>query len=132
MKRPSIIVFDSDTASLLMIEEALVFEGYAVRACHTFAELGALVRQHRPGVIIMEHPSLHTLAEPLLLAPLSNDPETANIPVIFTTTNYHPTRSTTAHLHERVYSVLTKPFDLDELYGAVARALGAGPASPGT
>ena len=130
MKRPDIVVFDSDTASLLLIEEALVFEGYTVLVCHTFADLGAFVRRHRPRLIIAEHRFNQPMTAPPPISVFMNDQEAANIPIIYTTTNHQNAPSNTPHLREQTYTVLVKPFDLDDLYRAVARALGADPASP--
>jgi len=117
------IVYIEDNASnRALVERFFAREGATeLRAVASAAEGGALVRAHRPDLVLLD---LHLPDRPgeELLAELRGDPATAGIPVIVISADATP-----GHVERLrragVAAYLTKPIDLGLLADAVQRVL---------
>jgi len=112
----SVLVVDDDSGIRDALAECLESEGYRVTTAQHGAEALERLRDHRPGVIVVD------LLMPVMngyqfLAALRADPALASIPVLLMT-------GTTARAdapHPAVDALLPKPFELEDLLGVVRR-----------
>jgi CheY-like chemotaxis protein len=121
------------SARLVVADDAAAVRGLlgAALAAYTVLEAArgdealALVRRARPDLVVLDVqlPGLDGLA---VARALAADPATAAIPVVLCS-GAGPAVAAAAGRAAGVVAFLPKPFDLRELLGAVARALGAPP-----
>ncbi len=114
-ERPILLVED-DAAIRETVTECLEAEGYGVRALSHGGEALEWLRRERPGLVILD------LVMPVMngaevLERLRADPALRDLPVVLMTAAL-PTPRTPLPAAE---TVLTKPFELDQLLAAVAR-----------
>jgi CheY-like chemotaxis protein len=118
---PPILVVDDDPAILAVVSEALDLEGYAVRTAKNGADALALVAEDRPALVLLDMrlPVLdgwgfaralktHGIALPILVMTAAQD-----------------ARRWAAEIEAEGF--LAKPFELNDLFGAVERLLAAPP-----
>ncbi len=119
-----ILIADDDTAIADLLTQALAEEGY-----ETFKESQSLrvydaVREHQPDLILLDlmMPYLDGRDE-LELLRLSSD--TGRIPVIIVTARTEAKQEEEEYKKLGVVTIVTKPFDLNQLVRLVKRTLGA-------
>ena len=114
-QRPGVLVVDDDAALRALLVDALADEGYEARAVEGGGTALSLLRQWTPGVIVLDLRLRDMDGAALLTALRAGD--FGAIPVVVLTA-----RAMTDLEAARLDSpVLTKPFNLDELFETVAR-----------
>ena len=118
-----LVVADDDDAVRALLGAALA--AYTVFPAARGDDALALVRRERPDLVVLDvqMPGLDGLA---VARALGADPATAAIPVVLCS-GAGPVAAAAAGRVAGVVAFLPKPFDLRELLGTVARALGAPP-----
>ncbi|HEX9308693.1 MAG TPA: response regulator [Anaeromyxobacter sp.] len=118
--QPIVLLVDDDDAIRETVSECLCAEGYDVRAfAHGAEALEWLGRGERPSVVVLD------LVMPVmngaeLLARLRATPALRDLPVVLMTAAI----PTPGHPAPAADTILTKPFELDQLLDAVARHVG--------
>jgi len=126
---PRVLVVDDDPAIRDLLREALEDEGYAVWTTDgppATADVGAL----RPDLILLNHRLKSDETGRDAARRLRTDPATAPIPLLLLTAAVAELRPRAPELVALGIDLLFKPFDLDELLAAVARAADRAPAAP--
>lgn len=115
----------NDTAEILMLFEAILTdEGYEV-SLHSYSTRDIdEVKKVMPDLIISDHMPTKDEQGWQFLQKLKMTPETAKIPIIICTTNMKVVRESEGHLAAKGVLVVAKPFDIDELLGAVEELIG--------
>ncbi|HET7036089.1 MAG TPA: response regulator [Thermomicrobiaceae bacterium] len=121
---PLIAVVNDDTAFLTMMNELLSGEGYHTMIWREGDGAYDLVRQHRPGLVILDIRMEHPGTGWQVLELLRLDPETVDIPVIVCSADSRLLREKQERLHGLNCQTLEKPFDLDELLALIRLSLG--------
>jgi CheY-like chemotaxis protein len=126
---PRVLVVDDDPAIRDLLREALEDEGYAVWTTDgppATADVAAL----RPDLILLDHRLKTDETGRDAAQRLRTDPATAPIPLLLLTAAAAELRPRAPELAALGIGLLFKPFDLDELLAAVARAADRAPAAP--
>jgi CheY-like chemotaxis protein len=118
-----IMVVNDSMEFLQLMEELLVGEGYEVSLVETGAGTRAAARQIRPDLLILDV-RLPDMSGFEVLNLLRLDPETQSIPILLCTAAVRDVQAQQEVLQERGVPVLFKPFDLDDLLGAIQEILG--------
>ena len=120
VETPTVLVIEDGPYIGSMVRTALQDEGYRV-VLHASGRGGlAAVKQQRPNVIVLDL-MLPDVDGDDVLRELKKNPETADIPVVVMSAV-----ASTLRPEDRlqVEAVVRKPFDLDELFTAIKRAIG--------
>jgi CheY-like chemotaxis protein len=120
--RAHILVIDDDTEFLDFMTVLLVDEGYSIDTASTIDEWEAKLRGTRPDLLICDLWLANT-PHLALLDRLAAIPDTDAIPIVLCTGAVHELDDATARLAGRPLSILTKPFDLDQLFACLDRLL---------
>jgi CheY-like chemotaxis protein len=127
MKRPFIVVTNTDLSFLEMIREFLEDEGYAVEIVEEEDQAFELIKERQPALVILELLILDPERGLMVLNKMRLDPQTTHIPVIIASTATQLVRDNEAHLRAKRCDILLKPFDLEELLTMVSTHAPLGP-----
>ena len=116
---PLVLVIEDGPYIGEMVRTALEDEGYRVRLHTTGRDGIAAARRDRPGAIVLDL-MLPDLDGQEVLRALKDDPITRAIPVIVMSA---VAASLKADERRDVEAVIRKPFELEDLFRALARAL---------
>ena len=126
--QPHILAVNDSADVLALFDDLLSEEGYRVSTMsvltHDLAEIAAL----RPDLIILDYMWSTSDDSWSLLQMLRMDPRSRAIPIILCTGAIRQVEPPTARLREMDVTVVPMPFDIDELLGVAADALGQTPA----
>ncbi len=122
---PKKILVINDTQEILQLfAEILIGEGYEV-ALHSYSTRDIeVVKRAAPDLIISDHPPTEEKQAWQFLQKLKMTRETANIPVVLCTTNSKTIIEGEGHLAAKGVVVVLKPFDIEDLIGAVQTQIG--------
>ncbi len=130
---PKLIMVVNDTQEILdMFRDLLAEEGYEV-SLHAYGkrEIQEVIRI-APDLIISDWPPLEReMYGWQFLQMLKMNRTTARIPVVVCTTNLRAIQDNQAWMASKGIRVVSKPFDVDELYMAIKSMIGQ-PNEPGT
>ena len=120
--RPTVIVVDDETVLVDLICELLGDEGILAGRCRAGPHAYACIRAMLPRVVILDlqMPDTDGIA---LFEQLQADPLTRPISVIFFTAHGEILRTRLPQYQAMGVELVTKPFDLAQLIGAVQRML---------
>jgi CheY-like chemotaxis protein len=118
-----ILVADDERAIADLIAQTLTAEGYDAHRTLESLRFFDAVREHQPHLILLDlmMPYLNGRDELRLLA---MNEDTAHIPVIVVTADTEAKREEDALRKYNVVTVVTKPFDLDNLIRLVKDTIG--------
>jgi len=128
---PVAAVFNTSPDTIEMLLRVLGLAGFAVVSEFTYdiregrTDLEAFMRQHRPNVIVYDIAPPYQENYQLFLH-LRSTPALRDCPIVITTTNAAHVQQLVGKAH-RVYEVVGKPFDLDEIVQAVKEAVRSRP-----
>lgn len=128
--RGLILILDGRPEIRELLCEVLEMAGYQVQALATLPTHPREIERFRPAVVILDHfrgaesPGLRFLRQ------LRSDPATRALPVLLCTAALAEVRQWERELAALCVAVIPRPFALDELIGAVRRAVGSEAASP--
>ena len=118
-QEPSLLVIDDDDDVVSLVSRALENDGWRVTTCQDAAQAHAQVKEEQPTVVLLDI-ALDTPGRGWsLLQHLRDDPATRNVPVIVFSSQLAQLEEREAWLLDQRISVLSKPFELDDLYDAV-------------
>ena len=118
-----ILLADDDASLRLVLSQALAKEGYSVRATSNVATLGKWVREGEGDLVVSD---VYMGEESLFDALPGLRAARPQLPVIVMSAQSTVLTALSA-AGAGAYDYLPKPFDLDDLVGAVRRALGVKP-----
>ena len=118
----TILVIEDDPSVRTLLDKALRAKGYAVVTCDDGLEGLTMLERTRPDLIIVDimMPRLDGMT---FVRAIKGHEATKPIPVVFLTSNNDP-RTMIQGINLGAKHYITKPFQLDELLGKVAKALG--------
>ena len=124
-----VLVINDDPAILEVFRALLEDEGYEVvldtlRTGHLQTQYARLVEE-RPDVVVLDFVVLGEQVCWQFLQLIKMQPATARIPIIVCTAAVDLVKELGAHLTKMRVEVVLKPFEIDHLYDAIARALAA-------
>jgi two-component system nitrogen regulation response regulator GlnG len=119
----NILLADDDSSLRFVLSQALTKEGYGVRATGNVATLAKWVREGEGDVVVSD---VFMGDESVFDALPSLRAQRPNLPIIVMSAQSNVMTALTA-AGVGAHEYLPKPFDLDDLMGAVRRALSAGP-----
>ncbi len=123
MSPPLIAVVEDDQAVRDLLSSCLEDEGYHIRTCSTSADAVACITRELPSLVILDL-WIETRASGWeVCGALARNPTTATIPIIICTGVSPALREQPAHIQPQYLAFLDKPFDIDDLRGAVEAAL---------
>ncbi len=122
---PKKILVINDTQEILQLfADILTGEGYEV-ALHSYSTRDIeLVKKVAPDLIISDHPPTDEKQAWQFLQKLKMTRETSRIPVVLCTTNSKTIIEGEGHLAAKGVIVVLKPFDIEDLLGAVETQIG--------
>ena len=122
---PKKILVINDTQEILQLfEEILTGEGYEV-VLHSYSTRDVeLVKRVLPDLIISDHPPVDEKQAWQFLQKVKMTRETSHIPIVLCTTNSKVVADGEGHLAAKGVLVVLKPFDIDDLLGAVQAQIG--------
>jgi DNA-binding response OmpR family regulator len=117
-----ILVIEDDASVRLLLDKSLRARGYHVVACDDGLAGLTMLERMVPDLIIVDimMPRLDGMT---FVSAIKGNEGTKPIPVIFLTANNDP-RTMIAGINLGAKHYVTKPFQLDELLGKVAKVLG--------
>jgi CheY-like chemotaxis protein len=119
-----VLLIDDDQSNLDFMQHVMHIEGHELAWAADGEQGLALVRKLRPGLVICDVVMPH-LGGYAVLETLRADPEFARIPVLlFSAAMNDDARA--LGLRRGATEVLAKPFDLEQLRGALRRCLNPG------
>jgi CheY-like chemotaxis protein len=121
-----VAIFNTSEDTIEMLRHLFEYHGFLVVTAFTHAlrdgrtDLEALMRQHRPNVVVYD------IALPYeqnwrLFQHIRSSPACAGVPFVLTTTNTVQVQKV-AGSEEPIHEIVGKPYDLDVLVQAVHRA----------
>ncbi len=118
-----ILAIDNSQAVLDLFRELLEGEGYRV-SIQSYADKDLdAIKELAPDLIILDYMWEAEDGGWSLLQLLQLDPETTAIPIVLCTAAVAEASELEPHLMEKGVRVVLKPFDLDDLLGAIRDAL---------
>ena len=122
-----VLVINDDPAILDVFRALLEDEGYEVvldtlRTGHLQAQYARL-QEKRPDAVVLDFVVLGEQVGWQFLQLIKMQPETARLPIIVCTAAVDLVKELGAHLTKMRVEVVLKPFEIDHLYAAIARAL---------
>lgn len=121
-----IVVANDDIGYLEMMQEVLSEFGHDVSTCLTIDEAYQRIRDFGPQVVIVDLLFPGTKQGIDLITMMRLGRETEHIPVIICSAATKALREMEDHLQAKRLTTLYKPFNLDELVGAIQQAWGSG------
>jgi CheY-like chemotaxis protein len=119
-----VLLIDDDQSNLDFMQHVMHIEGHELAWAADGEQGLALVRKLRPGLVICDVVMPH-LGGYAVLETLRADPEFARIPVLLFSAAMNDDASALG-LRRGATEVLAKPFDLEQLRGALRRCLNPG------
>ncbi|MCA9648548.1 MAG: response regulator [Myxococcales bacterium] len=118
----TILVIEDDPSVRTLLDKALRAKGYVVETCDDGLEGLTKLERTRPDLIIVDimMPRLDGMT---FVRAIKGHEATKPIPVVFLTSNNDP-RTMIQGINLGAKHYITKPFQLDELLGKVAKVLG--------
>jgi two-component system, OmpR family, alkaline phosphatase synthesis response regulator PhoP len=126
----SIMVVDDDQTILALLDEILTPLGYEVHLYTYGAPDLAELRRVHPDLIICDYLVDADDVGADLLAMLRQDPDLATTPLIVCSTVHAHLRTSAGWWDQSGVSIVSKPFDIDDLLCAIQQALAAPGATP--
>ncbi|GEM_PF-2027919 len=127
----TVLVVDDDADFRFLLREALSARGYAVVDVDKNRESIMIGLQHRPHLVLVDILMDQARQGFQAIQEIKSNPQTASLPVLaMTVLAQFEIEHYREELAPLVDGLVFKPFDLEELFGAVALAL-AGRWSPG-
>lgn len=120
-----ILLIDDDEASLDFMRHVMRVDGHELAHAADGDQGLALVQQFRPELIICDVVMPH-LGGYAVLETVRADPQFCKIPVLLFSA-FMTEEARAMALQRGATEVLAKPFDLEQLHGAVGRCLGQRP-----
>ncbi len=122
--KPPLIVAVDDEPSILGVYIAfLEEEGYRVVGCDAKADAVSCVQREQPDVVLLDLCPLTLPQDWAAYQALAEDPTTARIPVILCTTTAPAAIQPPVEVHASSVAILHKPFQIEDLLGAIEIAL---------
>lgn len=118
-----IMIVDRDLDSLDFVTLTLAYAGYQPILCETSSEVGPLVHQEQPNLVILDIYIEHETAGLDVFAALREDTTTAHLPVLFCASDDALLRKVQAICTGRC-EALRKPFRANDLLQKVAALVG--------
>lgn len=116
-----VAVVNDDAAYLQLLQELLSDEGYEVAVFHTVEVAYQEIRGYQPHLLIVDLLFPESKQGVDLISMLWLNGETRNIPIIMASAATMQLKAMEDMLRSKGITVLYKPFDLEELLGAVRR-----------
>jgi CheY-like chemotaxis protein len=126
----SIMVIDNDQNILALLDEILTPAGYEVHLYSYGLPDLAELRRIRPALVICDYLADGDDVGADLLTELRHDPDFATLPVIVCSTAHAYLRARGGWWRQPGVSIVSKPFDIDDLFCAVQHALAPPAAIP--
>lgn len=117
----TIVVLDTDSASAMMLTEALTDVGYKVYYQTKTCLSNEMIECFQPHLLIADLRPMNADTTLLMLDRLRRSPSTYDMPVLVCSTDSRLLHYLEAPLRHFGCSTLTKPCELDELYDSVSR-----------
>jgi len=116
-----LLIIDNDTEVLNMMQEALVYEGFEVKALVDTDHIFRIIDEYQPDLIMIDY-ILDGINGGEVCHDIKVNPQTAHIPVIIVTAYSKVILSLGSY---RSDAFLAKPFGLDEMVKLVNKLLAA-------
>lgn len=123
MRRSTVLVVEADQSIRKLFEDILRMEGYRVRALEQEALGLPRIAAAEPDLLLLEITSATATQTLALIEELRQQPATATLPILLSTTNPLILERYGLGLHQLGCAVLLKPFELDELLRTVSQYL---------
>lgn len=120
-----VLLIDDDRSALDFMRTVMQIEGHELKSAEDGAQGLALARQFNPQLVICDVIMPH-LGGYAVLETLRADPQFAAIPVLLFSAAMNE-QARAIGLRRGATEVLAKPFDLEQLRGAIRRCLGQEP-----
>jgi CheY-like chemotaxis protein len=130
MDTPLIIVINHERVFLDLMHEILSEEGYAVLCWHAEDAPFARLQEAQPRLAIIDINMRYRDAAWAFLERIHNDPTTAHIPVIVCTADIIYVREKAPHLLRFNYTVIEKPFNIEDMLQRVQEMLSPNGVAP--
>ena len=118
-----VAVVEDDTALCELLRDILTDESYAVVCANSGSDALALIRQHRPNVLLLDINLASTIDGWSVVELLRANPTTADLPIIISTAESNFLHDNARKLRVLRCDFLAKPFEIDELLDCVERAI---------
>jgi CheY-like chemotaxis protein len=115
-----LLLIDDDRGIVTIVSEALHHIGWRVTVCKDATKAQQQVAHEQPDVVLLDIYLEAPASGWRVLEALQNDLSTRDVPVIVFSSQVKELEEKEAWLLEQQISVLSKPFELDDLYDAVA------------
>lgn len=129
MRRSKIVVIESDPSIRSFFDEVLHEEGYKVQLIEPQALSAGQLVAASPDLVMLEINSISSAEVLSLLGQLRDQPDTARLPVLLSTTDHMLLGERATELDQLGCEMLLRPFGLDEFLNAVDKSLARGEAS---
>lgn len=126
MTAPLIAIVDNDDAFRALMADALAEEGYRTLLIPGSDSADSLIARARPALVILDLRMERANDGIAVIEALRAHPDTAHVPIILCSADIIYLREHEEALHVAGVETLTKPFDLDALYGCVRALIGSG------
>jgi two-component system cell cycle response regulator len=121
--RRHLVVIDDDRDILEILSELLEETDWRMSGCRRASEAVQFIRDASPDAVLLDLRLGAGLTGWDILAELQGDPATSHIPVILFTADVPSVVDRAMFLEAQGLAVLTKPFDLDDLYDMLEAAV---------
>ncbi|HZT97164.1 MAG TPA: response regulator [Chloroflexota bacterium] len=118
-----VTVVNNDTDFLSLMKEVLADRGWETTVIRESGSAYRLIKEHQPDVLLLDIRMETPESGWNVLELLKLDPETRDIPVVVCSAAALDVRAKEEWLHDRGIDVLVKPFEIDDLYLAVEKAM---------
>lgn len=123
MSGKTVLVVDNDAGALQVVARGLQTRGYSVIKTDRSPDTIILAKSNRPDVILLDllMPDMDGAA---VAASLKEDPQTCDIPIIFTTCLFSNQEQSGRKDHIIAgHMTFPKPYDIDELAGEMEKLI---------
>jgi DNA-binding NtrC family response regulator len=126
----SIMVIDDDRNILALLDEIMTDADYEAHLYPYGMPDSAELRRVHPDLVVCDYLGQGDNLGDDLLATLRQDPDFVTTPLIVCSTAHAHLRASAGWWNQPGVSIVSKPFDIDDLLGAIQRALAAPAAMP--
>jgi CheY-like chemotaxis protein len=123
VEHPTIALIEDDSATITVITDMLVDEGFQTFQWRQGRGAFELIKEQQPNAIILDIRLEHPRAGSEVLTMLRDDPTTRDIPVIICTGDTEFLAENQARLRAQHDEIIQKPFKLDALLSKIQRVL---------